>query len=101
MRNICEYYRNLDYDKNTFLITLASNYRTNLDDVRELLKQPQQDSDAVTMIKLQNQLRNDLVPSYNWLFKEIARHQSDGIKFLVDLRKDLLVSKTSKFLFSC
>jgi len=51
-----------------------------------------QDADASRM-NLEEKLRNSLVPKYHWLFSQMGRLEN-GVKFLVDLRADLLVSIT-------
>ena len=41
-------------------------------------------------LKLEAELRNTLVPDYQWIFQQIGKLEN-GVKFLVDLRSDLLV----------
>lgn len=43
------------------------------------------------MISYERNLRNVLTPDYQWLFIMIGRLEN-GVKFLVDLRTDILVS---------
>lgn len=43
------------------------------------------------MLTYERNLKNILVPDYQWLFLIIGRLES-GVKFLVDLRTDILVS---------
>jgi len=42
------------------------------------------------IIKIQERLRNALTPQYSWLFSHVGRLEN-GVKFLVDLRTDVLV----------
>lgn len=42
-------------------------------------------------LKLEEKLKNSLTPQYSWLFMHIGRLER-GVKFLVDLRTDVLVS---------
>jgi len=49
------------------------------------------------MIVHERTLKDILTPAYHWLFVIIGRLQH-GVKFLVDLRTDVLVSKIKKFL---
>lgn len=43
------------------------------------------------MLSYEQNLKNILIPDYQWLFLIIGRIES-GVKFLVDLRTDILVS---------
>lgn len=43
------------------------------------------------MVLYERNLKNALTPDYQWLFIIIGRLES-GVKFLVDLRTDILVS---------
>ena len=43
-------------------------------------------------LKLESELRAALVPDYEWIFHQIGKLEN-GVKFLVDLRSDLIVSK--------
>jgi len=47
------------------------------------------------MIVHERALKDVLTPAYHWLFIIIARLQH-GVKFLVDLRTDVLVNKIKK-----
>jgi len=49
------------------------------------------------MIVHERTLKDILTPAYHWLFVIIGRLQY-GVKFLVDLRTDVLVSKIKKSL---
>lgn len=49
------------------------------------------------MIVHERTLKDVLTPAYHWLFVIIGRLQH-GVKFLVDLRKDVLVNKIKKSL---
>ncbi len=47
-----------------------------------------------TMLRAQERLRQSLVPKYHQLFTQISRLEG-GVKFLVDLRADIVVSRPS------
>ena len=42
-------------------------------------------------MKLEEKLKSSLTPQYSWLFMHVGRLER-GVKFLVDLRTDVLVS---------
>lgn len=66
---------------------------TKLQDVNILiLFQPENERQ---MIVHERTLKNVLTPAYHWLFFIIGRLQH-GVKFLVDLRTDVLVNKYQK-----
>lgn len=46
---------------------------------------------SAVSLKAEEQLKVVLTPQYSWLFKFIGRLEN-GVKFLVDLRTDVLVS---------
>jgi len=48
------------------------------------------------MIVYERTLKNVLTPAYHWLFVIMGRLQH-GVKFLVDLRTDILVSLYAQF----
>ena len=50
-----------------------------------------QERGATTLLKCEERLRHALIPRYQQLFTQISRLES-GVKFLVDMRSDLLVS---------
>ena len=41
-------------------------------------------------MKKELELRSILDPPYNWLFSKLAQVQQDGVKFLCDIRADVL-----------
>jgi hypothetical protein len=49
-----------------------------------------QGSDHRGAVKAQEKLRDQLAPRYQWLFTHMGRLEG-GVKFLVDLRTDVLV----------
>jgi len=49
-----------------------------------------QGSDHRAAVKAQEKLRDQLAPRYQWLFTHMGRLEG-GVKFLVDLRTDVLV----------
>ena len=49
-----------------------------------------QERGATTLLKCEERLRHALIPRYQQLFTQISRLES-GVKFLVDMRSDLLV----------
>ena len=55
----------------------------------------------VSILRAEERLRHALVPQYQQLFRNISR-QEGGVKFLVDMRADILVGtcilRCSKFL---
>jgi malonyl-CoA decarboxylase len=42
-------------------------------------------------LNLEEKLRAALIPKYQWLFSQVGRLEN-GVKFMVDLRTDILVS---------
>ena len=48
------------------------------------------------MIKAEDNLRNALAVDQAWMLSALAR-QEGGIKFLIDIRADILVGKLKKF----
>lgn len=99
MKNLCGFYKCfLKEHKNEFINVLAKDYAVNHKQVfylSEILatcsKLPEHEvkSDA-KILKNEDQLRNFLTPEYSWLFLHIGRLEN-GVKFLVDLRTDVLV----------
>ena len=60
--------------------------------VRHVLIFFSQDRGDGPLLKVEDRLRNVLVPQYQHFFTQISR-QEKGVKFLVDVRADLLVRK--------
>ncbi|KAL5010786.1 hypothetical protein ScPMuIL_013091 [Solemya velum] len=87
-----EFYSGLNMDeKLQFLKVLSSHYGVNQDTVVNVAKnvtQVQERGDAI-LLKVEERLRNALIPRYQVLFGQIGRFEG-GVKFLVDLRADLL-----------
>lgn len=90
--NLCCHYQNLkEEEKNDFLIDLSTNHSTDYKAVQKtasLLCNEAAENNS-KLIRLTEQLQNELNPRYQWLFTHIGR-QEGGVKFLVDLRADLL-----------
>lgn len=85
-------YQNLeaDSDKCQILIELATKYYINTDDLRAKAKEISQVHEAEILLKKELELRNILEPPYNWLFSKIAQVSQNGVKFLSDIRADIL-----------
>ncbi|XP_011643545.2 LOW QUALITY PROTEIN: malonyl-CoA decarboxylase, mitochondrial-like [Pogonomyrmex barbatus] len=91
-RALCVRYTESDKDtRRQILRTLASRYAVQHDDIRQVAKslvctEPENERQ---MIVHEKTLKNVLTPAYHWLFVIIGRLQH-GVKFLVDLRTDVL-----------
>lgn len=82
-------------NRQRILRTLALQYAVQHDDICQVAKKlvctkPENERQ---MIIHERSLKNVLTPAYHWLFFIIGRLQH-GVKFLVDLRTDVLVSYT-------
>lgn len=101
VRKLCGFYRCFLKDhKNEFINVLSKDYAVNHKEVLKLsqvlakyseLPETEINSDA-KILRNEDQLRNFLTPEYSWLFIHIGKLEK-GVKFLVDLRTDVLVSK--------
>ena len=47
-------------------------------------------SDDILLKKKEEELRAVLEPSYNWLYTKVSQVTKEGVKFLCDVRADLL-----------
>ncbi|XP_012272190.1 malonyl-CoA decarboxylase, mitochondrial [Orussus abietinus] len=96
VQSVCSMYYALPKEgKRDFLCTLAMNYAINHNSVFELVKQFTciEPLDQKQIIISERTLRNTLTAPYYWLFVLTSR-LTYGIKFLVDLRTDLLEFKS-------
>ncbi|KAK2149596.1 hypothetical protein LSH36_445g01006 [Paralvinella palmiformis] len=91
-RNLCQCYNMMiPDDKAVFLKMLASDYNIQQDVVLQLANQlaTAQTRGQPVLLRAEDRLRQALVPKYQQLFTQISRLEN-GVKFLVDLRTDLL-----------
>lgn len=51
-----------------------------------------QDKGNGSLLKAEDRLRHALIPKYQMIFTQIG-HLENGVKFLVDMRADILVSQ--------
>lgn len=90
VRSFCQAYTDA-VDKKAILVHLATVHKVDAQEVmsraQDFIQNKWEEDDA--LVRLEGQLRNALSPAHNWLFTLIA-HKSDGVKFLADLRADLL-----------
>ncbi|KAL4233761.1 hypothetical protein ACF0H5_008439 [Mactra antiquata] len=91
-RIFCQTYRHMeDNDKITLLCHIAENYGVNQDDIVNTVKQfiASKERGEVIMLRIEERLRGALSAKYQILFSDIGRIE-DGVKFLVDMRADIL-----------
>lgn len=91
-QSVCQFYSTLiPQDKSIFLTTLAANYGVDNHKVHQISSSlsSAQDRGVETLLRAQEKLRQALVPRYQALFSQISALDS-GVKFLVDLRTDIL-----------
>lgn len=100
MNDLCEYYKCLNKEnKRKFIIELACKYSIQHKDVCTVANTLVSDQcNECQNIRLQEKLKTALTPKYKWLFIHIGR-QENGVKFLVDMRTDVLVSKYLTFMY--
>ncbi|XP_061577307.1 malonyl-CoA decarboxylase, mitochondrial [Cololabis saira] len=92
------FYRSLEKeDKVDFLLKLSQDYEVDHQSVAELAVKllDNQLRDLATILQVEDRLRYSLTPRYKHLFCHISRVEG-GVKFLVDLRADVLEIITSK-----
>lgn len=89
--SLCTFYKTLSKEeKNNFILELACKYSVHHDDVCKVAQTIVTDQCNETQnIRLQEKLKTALSPKYKWLFIHIGR-QKNGVKFLVDMRIDVL-----------
>ncbi|KAG1661423.1 Malonyl-CoA decarboxylase, mitochondrial [Nymphon striatum] len=91
-RELCNHYIELDGEaKVAFLKYLSVNYSASQKDIKAYAKSLLETVDSAKQLHLQEKLREALTPKYVTIFHEIGRFE-DGVKFLVDLRTDILIS---------
>jgi len=94
VRSICTLYKALDkHLKCHFINSMAKEFSVDSDKVKTAATNVFEvaDSNPARLAKSYDSLRNSLTPHYSHLFKRIGRLEN-GVKFLVDLRTDVLVS---------
>ncbi|XP_041462453.1 malonyl-CoA decarboxylase, mitochondrial-like [Lytechinus variegatus] len=92
VQEVCDHYHGLANEgRLTFLSAMASGMGTRHDRVRKEanLLQTQAGREDASILQAENRLRQSLIPGYSTLFSHISRLRG-GVKFLVDLRADLL-----------
>ncbi|KAK3097069.1 hypothetical protein FSP39_006097 [Pinctada imbricata] len=91
-RRFCEFYSSLTpEEKLPFLKELSQSYGVNQENVVQVSQtvvQAKERGEAI-LLKVEERLRNALIPQYQQLFSKIGRIEG-GVKFLVDLRADVL-----------
>ncbi|XP_018408492.1 PREDICTED: malonyl-CoA decarboxylase, mitochondrial-like [Nanorana parkeri] len=94
-----QHYKSLDLGQRAALLgELAASYGVDHSQVVELsgkLVQDQQTRDLGTVLQVEDRLRYYLTPQYKVLFLHVSKLEG-GMKFLVDLRADIIASMTSK-----
>ncbi|XP_024085704.1 malonyl-CoA decarboxylase, mitochondrial-like [Cimex lectularius] len=92
VRTLVLYYKCLfKPHKEGFLKVLATDYSVNHERIHKAMNQFKDFPPGSTVsLKAEEQLKAVLTPQYSWLFKTIGRLEA-GVKFLVDLRTDVLV----------
>ncbi|XP_045132517.1 malonyl-CoA decarboxylase, mitochondrial-like isoform X1 [Portunus trituberculatus] len=101
MRDMCYYYTQLGTDERSeFLMYMATALSTDHHVVEELIQQKPKvgDNDSgngAQLLRWEDRLRHSLQPPHHWVFSQISR-LSGGVKFLVDMRQDLLATLYTK-----
>lgn len=97
MRDMCYYYTQLSTEERSeFLLHMASSLSIDHTAVQELIKRGPEfddgsgDIDAHVM-RWEDRLRQALQPPHQWVASQISR-LSGGVKFLVDMRQNLLTA---------
>ncbi|XP_076444906.1 malonyl-CoA decarboxylase, mitochondrial-like isoform X2 [Babylonia areolata] len=96
-KRFCSYYRTLDTNSRAaFLSHLAQQYSYNLDTVVQGASHlvSSQERGEAFMVKSLERLRSVMTPRYQTLFQQIG-HFDWGVKFLVDMRADVLNAITN------
>ncbi|XP_041353984.1 malonyl-CoA decarboxylase, mitochondrial-like isoform X2 [Gigantopelta aegis] len=96
-KTFCDFFKRLSLDeKNVFLKTMAQRYGINQDSVLQNARSviQCQDRGDACLLKSEERLKLSLVPRYQQLFTQIGRLDG-GVKFLVDMRADILASMTA------
>ncbi|KAK2715541.1 malonyl-CoA decarboxylase, mitochondrial-like isoform X2 [Artemia franciscana] len=94
VREFCQLYRSFSDDqKGALLVTLCRNFgleHKKVMSAAENLLQEKEDN-IMALLRLEERLKDLLSPKYNWIFAQIGKIDG-GVKFLVDMRADLLCS---------
>ncbi|XP_043252300.1 malonyl-CoA decarboxylase, mitochondrial-like [Colletes gigas] len=91
-RALCiEYYKSQKMDRQQFLQLLAAKYAVQHDDICNIAKKLlcTESNNKRLIISYEQKLKSILTSDYQWLFLIIGRLES-GVKFLVDLRTDIM-----------
>ena len=70
--------------------TLASKYYIKEEDLKGKAAEIVHTKEYEILMKKEMELRSILEPPYNWLFSKLAQVQQGGVKFLSDIRADVL-----------
>lgn len=90
-KNFCHLYSQLSKDEGEiFLTTLATSHQLDISEVQNVGKRLADITNANTLSKLVQETREQLQPPGNFIFSKVGQLQG-GVKFLVDMREDLLV----------
>ncbi|XP_050704081.1 malonyl-CoA decarboxylase, mitochondrial-like isoform X2 [Eriocheir sinensis] len=101
MRDMCYYYTQLGTDERSeFLLYMATALSTDHRVVEELIQQKPvvgggNGDNGAQLLRWEDRLRQSLQPPHHWVFSQISR-LSGGVKFLVDMRQDLLATLYTK-----
>ncbi|XP_076381986.1 malonyl-CoA decarboxylase, mitochondrial [Megalopta genalis] len=91
-RTFCRgYYESEKEDRQKLLYILASEYAVQHNNVYNMAKKlvSEEPNNETRTLSYERNLKNMLIPNYQWLFIIIGRLEN-GVKFLVDLRTDIL-----------
>ncbi|XP_078036558.1 malonyl-CoA decarboxylase, mitochondrial isoform X2 [Augochlora pura] len=91
-RTLCiGYYNSEKEDRQKLLYMLASEYAIQHNNVYNMAKKlvSEEPNNETRILSYERNLKNILIPNYQWLFIIIGRLEN-GVKFLVDLRTDIL-----------
>lgn len=87
---VCTYKLLTKPQKETFLKILATDYSVDHERIHKAMNQFKDfEPGTAISLKAEEQLKSVLNPQYSWLFKHIGRLEN-GVKFLVDMRTDVL-----------
>eukprot|EP00057_Strongylocentrotus_purpuratus_P015632 XP_011670106.1 PREDICTED: malonyl-CoA decarboxylase, mitochondrial [Strongylocentrotus purpuratus] len=92
VQEVCDHYQGLaDEGKSNFMSAVASGMGVRHDKILTEASQLQSQvgREDAAILQAEKRLRQSLIPGYSTLFSHISRLQG-GVKFLVDLRADLL-----------
>lgn len=91
----CVWYRNLPFHQRTRVLTELASLNTNHDDVQRCLSRyadtrTDDSTELETYERLERQLRQHLTPLHEDVLKLILAMDPNGMKFVIDLREDVL-----------